>query len=92
MRRRKEGLHMAQACAIPACLSAPGFSLDHQTPRHPLAPVFTPACLPCSPAGDQHGHIRVWDLTANACSCELVPEGGTGAGSWGAFAAPVAAI
>ncbi len=30
---------------------------------------------PC--AGDQHGNIRVWDLTANACSCELVPEVGT---------------
>jgi len=29
------------------------------------------------PAGDQHGNIRVWDLTANACSCELVPEVGT---------------
>lgn len=27
--------------------------------------------------GDQHGNIRVWDLTANACSCELVPEVGT---------------
>jgi len=27
--------------------------------------------------GDQTGHIRVWDLTANACSCELVPEVGT---------------
>jgi len=30
-----------------------------------------------SPAGDQTGHIRVWDLTASACSCELVPEIGT---------------
>lgn len=29
------------------------------------------------PSGDQTGHIRVWDLTANACSCELVPEVGT---------------
>lgn len=29
------------------------------------------------PVGDQHGNIRVWDLTANACSCELVPEVGT---------------
>ena len=28
-------------------------------------------------AGDQQGNIRVWDLTANACSCELVPEVGT---------------
>lgn len=28
-------------------------------------------------AGDQTGHIRVWDLTASACSCELVPEIGT---------------
>jgi hypothetical protein len=27
--------------------------------------------------GDQTGHIRVWDLTAGACSCELVPEVGT---------------
>ena len=25
----------------------------------------------------QNGNVRVWDLTANACSCELVPEGGT---------------
>lgn len=28
-------------------------------------------------SGDQNGNIRVWDLTANACSCELVPEVGT---------------
>lgn len=28
-------------------------------------------------AGDAQGNIRVWDLTANACSCELVPEVGT---------------
>ena len=26
---------------------------------------------------DQGGSIRVWDLTANACSCELVPDGDT---------------
>ncbi|KAM0035733.1 putative transcription factor WD40-like family [Helianthus debilis subsp. tardiflorus] len=25
-------------------------------------------------SGDQNGNIRVWDLTANSCSCELVPE------------------
>lgn len=23
-------------------------------------------------SGDQNGNIRVWDLTANSCSCELV--------------------
>jgi len=28
-------------------------------------------------SGDQNGNIRVWDLTANSCSCELVPEVGT---------------
>jgi len=28
-------------------------------------------------SADQNGNIRVWDLTANACSCELVPEVGT---------------
>jgi len=28
-------------------------------------------------SGDQQGNIRVWDLTAGACSCELVPEVGT---------------
>ena len=33
--------------------------------------------VPTRAAGDQHGNIRVWDLTANACSCELVPEVGT---------------
>lgn len=33
--------------------------------------------MPPPPPGDQTGHIRVWDLTANACSCELVPEVGT---------------
>ena len=27
-------------------------------------------------SADQNGNIRVWDLTANACSCELVPEVG----------------
>jgi len=26
-------------------------------------------------SGDQNGNIRVWDLTANACSRELVPDG-----------------
>ncbi len=26
-------------------------------------------------SGDQDGNIRVWDLTANACSYELVPDG-----------------
>jgi G protein beta subunit-like protein len=25
-------------------------------------------------SGDQNGNIRVWDLNANSCSCELVPE------------------
>lgn len=25
-------------------------------------------------SGDQDGNIRVWDITAGACSCELVPE------------------
>ncbi|CAD6256520.1 unnamed protein product [Miscanthus lutarioriparius] len=25
-------------------------------------------------SGDQNGNIRVWDLAANSCSCELVPE------------------
>ncbi|CAH1421188.1 unnamed protein product [Lactuca virosa] len=25
-------------------------------------------------SGDQNGDIRVWDLTTNSCSCELVPE------------------
>ena len=25
-------------------------------------------------SGDQDGNIRVWDVTAGACSCELVPE------------------
>lgn len=39
----------------------------HASAAHPPAPC----------AGDQHGNIRVWDLTANACSCELVPEVGT---------------
>lgn len=28
-------------------------------------------------AGDACGNIRVWDLTAGACACELVPEVGT---------------
>ncbi len=26
-------------------------------------------------SGDQNGSVRVWDLTAGACSRELVPEG-----------------
>ncbi len=29
-------------------------------------------------SGDQNGNIRVWDLTANACSKELVPDGEVG--------------
>nr|AAX18231.1 WD-40 repeat family protein [Gossypium hirsutum] len=32
-------------------------------------------------SGDQNGNIRVWDLTANSCSCELVPEVDTAARS-----------
>lgn len=32
---------------------------------------------PCGAPGDSLGNIRVWDLTAGACSCELVPEVGT---------------
>ena len=28
-------------------------------------------------SGDQNGNIRVWDLAADACSSELVPEGDT---------------
>jgi len=28
-------------------------------------------------SADQNGNIRVWDITAGACSCELVPEVGT---------------
>lgn len=42
------------------------------------APAPPPPARPPASAGDQHGNIRVWDLTANACSCELVPEVGTG--------------
>jgi hypothetical protein len=53
----------------------------HKGARRGL-PAVRPLCA-CShpahpaPSGDQTGHIRVWDLTANACSCELVPEVGT---------------
>lgn len=36
--------------------------------------MLTPHPLHPAASGDQHGNIRVWDLTANACSCELVPE------------------
>ena len=39
--------------------------------------VYRPGLRQDALAGDQHGNIRVWDLTANACSCELVPEVGT---------------
>ena len=51
---------------LPSC-AAPMLSVMHTI--HPTPPQ----------TGDQHGNIRVWDLTANACSCELVPEVGTGA-------------
>lgn len=37
----------------------------------------SPSRVALDDAGDQTGHIRVWDLTASACSCELVPEIGT---------------
>lgn len=40
-------------------------------------PSISSQLVPTRAAGDQHGNIRVWDLTANACSCELVPEVGT---------------
>lgn len=46
-------------------------------------------------AGDQTGHIRVWDLTANACSCELVPEVGTAGAytlGWGGGVGHVATV
>jgi hypothetical protein len=26
-------------------------------------------------SGDRNGNLRVWDLAANTCSCELVPAG-----------------
>ena len=45
--------------------------------RHALGSPLGCACCRRMRAGDQHGNIRVWDLTANACSCELVPEVGT---------------
>ncbi|XP_073287466.1 non-functional target of rapamycin complex subunit LST8-2-like isoform X2 [Primulina huaijiensis] len=32
-------------------------------------------------SGYQNGNIRIWDLRANSCSCELVPEVDTAVGS-----------
>jgi target of rapamycin complex subunit LST8 len=49
----------------------------HQRDFESRAPVNTVALHPHQNeliSGDQDGNIRVWDLTANACSCELVPE------------------
>ena len=46
-------------------------------PFHSTLSALDPFDVPAHAAGDQHGNIRVWDLTANACSCELVPEVGT---------------
>ena len=45
-------------------------------PRHALA--LTPSSTAQGEllSADQNGNIRVWDLTANACSYELVPEVG----------------
>jgi hypothetical protein len=61
-----------QPPAAAAPLSAPQPPAVSQTSRPRTPPHPSPA-----PPGDQTGHIRVWDLTANACSCELVPEVGT---------------
>ena len=47
---------------------------DCDTPSHPAA---SPHILSHLLAGDSNGNIRVWDLTAGTCSCELVPEVGT---------------
>ncbi|KAL5851048.1 hypothetical protein ACOSQ3_006166 [Xanthoceras sorbifolium] len=41
---------------------------------HLLSPCINHQHLTELISGDQNGNIRVRDLTANSCSCELVPE------------------
>jgi WD40 repeat protein len=58
-------------------LRAPGCQRDYEC----TAPVNTVVLHPNQAeliSGDQNGNIRVWDLSANACSKELVPDGEIG--------------
>src|SRR4051794_25330977 len=55
---------------------APGYQRDYQS----KAMINTVALHPNQGeliAGDEDGNIRVWDLAANSCSYELVPDGKT---------------
>jgi len=57
-------------------MRAPGYQRDYQI----KSPINTVALHPNQGeliAGDEDGNIRIWDLTANACSFELVPDGKT---------------
>jgi len=57
-------------------IRAPGCQRNFECP----GPVNTVALHPNQVeliSGDQNGNIRVWDLTANAASYELVPDGKT---------------
>lgn len=64
-------LHPNQGELISGAPPAPG------RPHQSASGCCRPMAWHPAPAGDQQGNIRVWDLTANACSCELVPEVGT---------------
>jgi len=58
-------------------LRAPGCQRDYEC----AAPVNSVVLHPNQAeliSADQNGNIRVWDLTANACSRELVPDGEIG--------------
>jgi WD40 repeat protein len=58
-------------CYIFSFVSAPGYQRDYQS----KAAINTVALHPNQGeiiAGDEDGNIRVWDLTANTCSYELV--------------------
>lgn len=57
-------------------LRAPGSTRDYES----RGPVNTVALHPNQAelvSGDRLGNIRVWDLAANRCSNELVPDGAT---------------
>ncbi|XP_075508816.1 target of rapamycin complex subunit LST8-like isoform X2 [Primulina tabacum] len=59
---------------------APGFQREYESRAAVKPVVLRPNQIELI-SGDQNGNIRIWDLRANSCSCELVPEVDTAVGS-----------
>ena len=62
---------VGMVCAVAVWHRCVGMTKSH----HPLCGTASSAvwhCFYCK--GDSKGCIKVWNLAASACSCELVPE------------------